>query len=137
MSELIYKGALAELRPAATVLTTSYVATSAQDVGNDSFVTFELTYTKVGTLLKFYAEISLDGGTTYGYAEVMLDSSGSVSAGLAVVPLGAKIYSLDTTLTFMVTVPCYGATHARLKLLETGASGGTCRVRVVPSRVGA
>lgn len=140
MSEMVYKGPVTELRDASTVLTGSLVASSELQCANDSFVTLALDYTKGGsaTALTLVPEVSpTSSGDDWQPAETTLDGSATPSAGVVTLPAYETRYSLAQTCSRTLHVRVYGAARFRVRVLETGTPGGTCRVRAVASRVGA
>lgn len=139
MSEMVYKGAVQELRDASTVLTGSLVASSELATANDSFVTLSIDYTKGGsaTALVLVPEVSpTPSGDDWQPAETTLDASVSASSGIVTLPAYETRYSLAQSCSRTIHVRVYGAMRFRVRVLETGTPGGTCHVRAVASRVG-
>jgi len=139
MSEMVYKGAVSELRDASTVLTGSLVASSELGTPNDSYVTLTVDYTKGGsaTALVLVPEVSpVSSGDDWQPAESALETA-AASSGIVTLPAHETRYTLAQSGGRTLHVRVYGAQRFRVRVLETGTPGGTCRVRAVASRVGA
>lgn len=138
MSEMVYKGSVQELRDASTVLTGSFVASSELATPNDSFATLSVVYVKGGsaTALVLVPEVSpTPSGDDWQPAESALETA-AASSGIVTLPAHETRYTLAQSGSRTLHVRVYGAARLRVRVLETGTPGGTCRVRAVVSRVG-
>ena len=136
--EMVYKGSVVELRDASTVLTGSLVASSELSTANDSFVTLSIDYVKGGsaTALTLVPEVSpTPSGDDWQPAETTLETA-TPAAGIVTLPAHETRYTLTATASRTLHVRVFGAQRFRVRVLETGTPGGTCRVRAVASRVG-
>lgn len=133
MNGLVYKSAPKTLT-SALALTDTLAASEPIDTSNDSYVTFAIDYTKGGdaTLLELVAEFDV-GGTWYPETAA---NSGTPSGGAVNVEAVAVTRTITATGLRTITLPCYGASRARVKVRETGTPGGTVTVTGVAARVG-
>lgn len=134
MSMFVYKGAPKTLLEAA--LTGSLVASEEIDVSNESYLSLFVTYAQSsGTEMKLVLETKPQGDDEW-YQECAANT-GTPATGEVDIESVVVTRTFTQSGRYALTLPCYGASKARVRVIETGTADGTVKVTAVPSRVGA